>query len=371
MMSPFPDPADLTKKNPHNPLAQPSKPFVINGMDWVKPEFKSQVRDFEWELTGGDCDNILHYPTFALFGSPRASSTMLGSVEGSLGPGRNQRGVKTAPNSSQNQVYPAFSLSGDYILVAKFKVGERPFGCTVKIQVRAPGIRAEFCWHNTGNTDNDLHVARQQANTGSCSRHGWKTTCASGNAGDDVYFGKKSPDWGYRESDYKACHGWGSKNNMPNCPNPRLDKDNVSCVKSVRDPNGAGYCGPENVNIDNPNAGDSFLVGAYAYDKGTRPSYPHVNIYCNGERKLSVGYTPGPGPHYPVLAQEGDLWTAALVKWNGSTSNPCTVSGVGSREPNSAKDGSTAYCVDRIADTGWLFRSGGGFVTSASEACWH
>jgi len=355
-MSPFPDPANLP---------------AINGLDWVRPEFKSRAKDWQWELTGGDCDNILHFPTFALFGSSSSSSPMLGSVVGGLGAAHNQKGVKIDQNAP-SKVHPAFSLSGDYILLAKLVVNDTPYECSVKVQVRAPGIRAELCWHDTGKVDNDLHVARMQASTGNCQRHGWHEVCKPEKTGDDVYTGNKTPDWGYVNSSNDACFGWGSQNSRTYCANPRLDRDNLGCNTEQRDPNAKGnYCGPENVNLDNPRPGDSFLVSVHAYnDRQGGASYPHVNIYCDGERKLSVGYIPGQND-FPKLADKGDLWTAAHVKWNGLVTDPCKVSGIPSRTPNQGKDGSNEYCVDNVADTKWLFRRDGGYVGNPAEACWH
>jgi len=244
-MNPFPNPDDLTKKDPSNTLVDPSVPFVINGLDWVDPARASRAKDWEWELTGGDCDNILHYPTFALFGTPRVSSGMIGSAASNLGAGGTQRGIRV-PAGSKSQVYPAFSLSGDYVLRGKFTVDGAKHECSVKIQVRAPGIRAELCWDNTGNNDLDLHVARLQATTGTCGQHGWEETCDQGtDIGDDVYYRHKDRDWGYANSHSDACHGWGSLNKRQQCGNPRLDRDNINCQPGERNPNDGGTVGPK------------------------------------------------------------------------------------------------------------------------------
>ena len=53
--------------------------------------------------------------------------------------------MATAPTVTSS-VYPAFSLSGDYLLTGSFTLSGTQYTCSVKIQVRAPGIRAEGCW---------------------------------------------------------------------------------------------------------------------------------------------------------------------------------------------------------------------------------
>jgi len=110
------------------------------------------------------------------------------------------------------------------------------------------------------------------------------------------------------------------------------------------------------------------MVGAHAFNLESPVSHPHVNIYCNGAQMLSIGYQPGAGPHFPVLERgTKDMWLAAWVTWNGNQGDPCKVEGIPSRTPNGSKDGSTAYCVERVG----VFRSDGGFPQSAGEACQH
>src|SRR5262249_31837677 len=127
-------------------------------------------------------------------------------------------------------------------------------------------------------------------------------------------------DWGYTDSLATACHGWGSKQLMSTCNNPRLDRDNISCDPSVSDILDDGFCGPENINIDNPKDGDKFIVGVNHYRNhgGTANAKPHVNVYCNGARVLSVGYNPATGAQWPLLTTDGaeetgDLWSVVRV----------------------------------------------------------
>ena len=406
-MNPFPNPSNLTQKDAQNPLVDPAVPFIINGHDWIDDAMQGQATGWQWELTGGDCDNILPHPTFAIYaGSDGLSSSKLGTQQNNLGPNGNQHGLVTSPSPTQNQVFPAFSLSGDYILKGQFSLAGVDYECSVKIQVRAPGIRAELCWDNVGedgSNDVDLHFARMQGND-SCTQHGWFLACGSAPKADDCYYASSSgcpgglsndPGWGYGNSHNEACHGWGSLRDdvgssyTSPCTNPRLDRDNIECVPSQSDPNGwptsAGeFCGPENINLDNPNPGDRFVVGVQCYDcvnSGHPKTHPHVNVYCNGERMLSAGYDPSqPAPHFPALVESGEtsagsFWTAAYIGWKGDANNPCRVEGVPSEVPNPTTDGSVNYCVEdgpRNAGSGqWLFQSGGGLPGGPGDACWH
>ena len=406
-MNPFPTTANLTQKDAQNPLVDPGTPFILNGYDWIDDSLEQQSVNWQWELTGGDCDNILPHPTFAMYsGQDGFNSPKLGTQNNTLGPNGNQHGFVTAPNTAQNQVFPAFSLSGDYIVTGRFSLLGEDYECTVKVQVRAPGIRAELCWDSVGNdgsNDVDLHFARMQGND-SCSQHGWFLTCDSSPNADDCYYSSSSgcpgssggPGWGYPNSHNEACHGWGSLRDevgspiQSACTNPRLDRDNISCEPGQVDPNGwpilAGeFCGPENINLDNPNAGDRFMVGVQCYScvGGNHPNtHPHLNVYCNGERVLSAGYDPSQAPpYYPALTESGNdsggsMWNAAYVRWNDDPLDPCRVEGVSSKVPDPTRDGSVDNCVEDGPQNGggtspWLFMPGGGLPDGPSEACWH
>jgi hypothetical protein len=163
------------------------------------------------------------------------------------------------------QVFPAFGLSGDYIVQGEFTLDGTTYSCSQKVQVRAPGIRAELCWDTVGGSnstqgnDIDLHFARLQGVT--CTTRGWNTLCANSGGGvQDCYWAGASgctnnnanPQWGYANSATSACQGWSSRRTAA-CTNPRLDRDNVSCDRGMADPTNTAFCGPENINIDAPN----------------------------------------------------------------------------------------------------------------------
>jgi hypothetical protein len=206
-------------------------------------------------------------------------------------------------------------------------------------------------------TDIDLHFARLQDTT--CTDKGWDTVCTGMN--QDCYWNSscKTGDqsWGYAQSAMTACHGWGSQRiPLSPCANPRLDRDNISCSRTQADPigiTGGLFCGPENINLDNPRNGDKFLIGVNHYG-GAPATKPHVNIYCNGQRVLSVGYNPATGQTmFPVLRQPGgdstgDFWNVAMVTTNvtGGNLTSCDVATIPSHHADPTRDGAGASASD-------------------------
>ena len=93
--------------------------------------------------------------------------------------------------------------------------------------------------------------------------------------------------------------------------NPRLDIDNISKVGV-----------PENINIDNPNNGDTFRIGVNYYSSKTVLTHPVVNVYCGGTLKSTFGVT----PQVANFNGKSKLWKAAEVQWVGdSTSDECVI----------------------------------------------
>lgn len=434
--SPYPDPTNLEKKKPNPYDPNPNEPFVLDGYKWItKGDPAKDTSDWWWAVTGGDCDNILPHVTFAVYnGANTKQSQRIGAELNNLGSNQKQKGIVTAPAQNQHVIWPAFALSGDYIVSGAFKANGKDYFCTVKVKVRAPGLRAEMCWDmkddsgigfGLSSSDVDLHLARLQGvnqcgkppNTAE-GKHGWFNSCGAAPTSDDCYYGCDSgcrtgntgfcagqptpaPGWGYAPSSKDSCHGWGSlREAQQTCDNPRLDRDNLGCNVTIADPNtpsfldnpASNYCGPENINLDNPNPGDAFMVGAHFY--GGQVNHPHINIYCNGERKLALGYDPTTTPQslYPTLNQgfnpgqnatffAGDMWNAARITWTGDANDPCKIEPISSKQPKASKDGSKNICVDTnaqdksapTADDLWLFASDGGYPKSspAENLCWH
>jgi len=391
--SPYPDPNDLTKKK-NNPLdPDPSTPFIINGHQWIVGANPADAQNWKWTVTGGDCDNILPHPTFAIYDGPNTSTaSRIGTKSNTLGLGNQTGFVVGGAGSAQNQIWPAFALSGDYTVKGEFDLDGEHYECTVKVQARWPGLRAELCWDTVGSTDVDLHFTRLQGH--SCSNFGWFDTCS----GLDCYYGNCKENlnlaWGYTASNAEACKGWGSRR-TGSCNNPRLDQDNVSCSTTQANPLASDFCAPENTNIDNPNSGEMFAIGVHYYGKGTN-ARPHVNIYCNGERKLAFGYDPTTTPPsmFPLLQNKssskgsGDFWSVARVTWLGDTDpEVCKIEPVPSKVAKPTQDGSNAYCVDNGPRNGqttgaaqWYFMSPASSVPNGPIPvpfdtgkwfCWH
>lgn len=363
VLAPYPDPKNLTP---------------IDARAWLPDAgLIAQTRGWRWTAIGGDCDNVLPNPTFQLY---RGKDTTVASnrvgvkqtvyYDTSFNPARYLADPTSKVQAMRTDagdglagaiIYPAFSLSGDYIVQGEFDYGTAHYSCTQKVQVRAPGIRAELCWDSVGKDDVDLHLARLQGTT--CSTHGWNRVC-SADGGDDCYYANTRPDWGYPPSPDAACKGWGSKQTST-CNNPRLDLDNISCNVAATDPSGAGFCSPENINLDLPNDGETFAVGVNYYKATSNPptAHPHVNLYCNGQRVLSAGYNPVTGQTaFPALKTQGsdlgDFWTVATItaRVDAGTLVACDVMTIPSRHADLPRDGSGPdgggdYCVDSPANS--------------------
>ena len=357
-LAPYPDPRALTG---------------ISGSAWLPDAgMVAQTRNWRWTAIGGDCDNVLPNPTFSLYrgADTTATNARVGTKttvvydtsfeppQYVVDPDSALRAVRasTGDGLPGSLIFPAFSLSGDYVVQGEFDLGAVRYACTQKVEVRAPGVRAELCWDTAGNNDIDLHFARLTEL--GCTTNGWNGICSE-DGGQDCFFANRAPAWGYAESDAGACNGWGSRTSG-RCNNPRLDIDNISCSPSVDDPVGSGFCSPENINVDAPRDGDRFAVGVvYFSGSGTPPTHPHVNLYCNGARVLSTGFNPVTGQiFYPALRTSGggngDFWTVATItaRVDGGALVGCDVETIPSRYADPTRDGlpdtdaGTDYCVD-------------------------
>ncbi len=413
------------------PYPPPSAlPLEVNAGSWFADASQvAMATNWQWSMTGGDCDNILPNPTFGLYPSATATGSPVGTTSTTLGPTMKEHGTVATGASlgaTPSVVYPAFALSGDYLLTASWELNGQPYSCTVQVQVRAPGLRAEACWATEGQGDDlDLHMAKVDGFATKCpNTMGWSDIdCSS--ADEDCFYsdcygaagsggsggssgsggsgggGGDSVDWGYPTSPAASCNGWGSQTTGGGaCGNPRLDRDanglSGICRSGVTNPNAAGFCGPENINLDNPGDGDQYAVAVRFYARHGSPSgqlaQTHADVYCNGARILAAGYDPLPNAsglitsYYPGLitpgedgaqGEGGDMWKVALVTTSigdDGTLN-CTVVPTQSMTPDTMRDGTTAYCVDNAAADGAnsqiLLTSGGGVPATANALCYH
>ncbi len=376
--APYPNPANL--------------PLKLDASQWFSvPANAAQASNWSWTLRGGDCDNIQPHPSFGIYKTNSGAGAPLGRTVTNLGAARNEHGrqVTQAQDAVTSSVYPAFSLSGDYVMDVAMDYGGQHYTCTLNIKAKGPGVRAEACWDSMGSADVDLHMAKVNGFTG-CARPGWSNSCPSQ---DCLWSNCRPEDTGmsrwYAASPSSACVGWGSLASGA-CPNPRLDRDNISCERSDQNPAGTGipfpfplpipiplssnFCGSENINVDNPNNGDTFAIGTVLYSGAV--SKPHINIYCNGQRIVSAGYNPLTGSNFPVLRESGndhgDFWKFGLVKVTGSGANiTCDVTTTKSLTPIANKDGSTSYCVDKAVANSTTYLARSGTPTVANDLCFH
>ena len=378
------------------PYPPPSNlPLKVDGASWFQnPASASQATNWKWTLLGGDCDNILPHPTFAMFKTADGKGTPVGTQNDTLGTNQKEHGIVANAPDVTTAFYPAFSLSGDYVVTGAFDLFGKHYACSQKIEVRAPGIRAEACWDTeAGQIDLDLHVARVDG-FGSCPKQGWSYTCDKQDCFyDDCYGNATYPAW-FSPSQPSACQGWGSQTTNGVCQNPRLDRDtngvSGTCDYTVTNPNqigdpsaGGGFCGPENINIDNPSDEAEFAV-AVKYFAGNAASRAHVNVYCNGARVLTTGYNPVTGVNSPTLKTSAatfggggaDTWKVALITAhvNGQALD-CDVKPIPSSNPRPATDGTNANCVEvgslDGSDAITYFTPGGGRPADANALCFH
>jgi hypothetical protein len=373
-------------------------PLQVDAASWfTNPADVAMATGWQWTLTGGDCDNILPHPTFGIYATTSGTTVPLGTQTNTLGTSGLEHGMVVGTPTITTSLYPAFSLSGDYLLSGAFTLNSVAYSCSVKIQVRAPGVRAEGCWDTEGLGDDlDLHMAKVNNFSQCATSHAWSDQACSG-ANEDCYYGDcyagagsmSTTDWGYASSPASACVGWGSQTVGAQCANPRLDRDanglSGTCVPAAKNPNNSTqFCGPENINVDNPQNNDRFAVGLRFYNQSA-PSpdnvHVHVNVYCDGERVLSSGYDPTTGQNFPQLLtpgqdSTGDMWKVGIVTTTLTGAGlTCTVSPAQSTTPDPLRDGTTAYCVDDATLDGpvsqELLTSSGLEPANANALCYH
>jgi hypothetical protein len=389
------------------PYPPPSHlPLEVNAAPWfTNPADVALATGWTWTLTGGDCDNILPHPTFGIYPTDNANLIKpIGTENDTLGMSMKEHGyVATAtdittasPPGVASAIYPAFSLSGDYLLTAAWTLNGTQYSCNIQVQVRVPGLRAEGCWSTEGVDDDlDLHMAKINNFPQCATSHGWANNVCPG-ADEDCFYGdcyahmgEDTTNWGYPSSPASACTGWGSQGSGTVCPNPRLDRDanglSGPCDPNVVNPANPTFCGPENINVDNPRDEDRFAVGLRFFgEDGSNPSpaLSHVNVYCDGVRILSAGYDPTTmGANFPALLQAGgdttgDMWKVGIVTTHVTGAGlVCDVVPTQSTMPHAARDGSDAYCVDNAtldgANSQKLLMTTGQEPATANAMCFH
>jgi hypothetical protein len=192
------------------------------------------------------------------------------------------------PTAARTSVY--FDVSGDYFVTLEVTDEKGRQGCSWVVRVQGSGLRVEMRWDTFGSVDMDLHVSRPGATTPWC------------NTTNDCHYANcrttgTSLPWGYDPSPADACGATGSAT----CNNPRLDIDNIR-----------GF-DPENINVDNPNNGDTFRVMAHMFSGSARTN-PVITIYCGGRIKSILGEAPDlVGLTRAGSGCQGETWRVADV----------------------------------------------------------
>ena len=137
-------------------------PLEVNAQSWFNKSLDAGgATNWSWTMTGGDCDNILPNPTFGLYPTADGTGAPVGTTSTALGTSGKQHGTVAVEPTVTSVVYPAFSLSGDYVLIGSFDYDGTAYSCSLQIDVRAPGLRAEGRWSTEGHGDDlDLHMAK-------------------------------------------------------------------------------------------------------------------------------------------------------------------------------------------------------------------
>jgi hypothetical protein len=187
--------------------------------------------------------------------------------------------ARLTPNNEDIRPRMFLDLAGDYVVeLTVFDDLNVPSCDTAQIFIRAQpdeDIHVQMVWETPADrdqtdiigTDVDLHYLHP---LGSWDKQPY-----------DIYWNNKEADWGVpgRSDD-----------------NPSLDID---------DTDGAG---PENVNHDNPESGNTYRVGVYYYsDNGFGASYVTVRIYIEGTIKYEK--------RDKYLERENVFWDVAGVVW--------------------------------------------------------
>ena len=275
---------NLTADSPFLPF----KYKIIDGKQIYDTGHKFNDADtatWEWSLTKGPCDIVLNKVNSFVKGGKTLEE--VGDIDTDNGVAST-----TVAGVGLSQFKVKFRLSGNYVLHLKVT---RPNGevheCEWVIKVASDGLRIELCWDTTGSVDVDLHMGK----------NGTTSTWAS-SSGSPCYFGNckvsssNRPDWGYANT-----MNYDKTGNYKSLPNPRLDMDNISTQGE-----------PENINVDNPNNGDTFRVGVKYYS-GSKLTHPVINVYCGGSLKATYGVE----PQVSGFTSSPYFWKVVEIKWVG------------------------------------------------------
>ena len=298
--------------------AQPFVDKLIDGRELYDTDHKFNDADkvtWEWTLTKGSCDVVLGKTSFSL----------KSAVDGIEGTSTDSAESITFSGVGLSQFKINFQLSGTYNLRLKVtRENGESYDCVWPIKVVSTGLRVELCWDTHSDIDVDLHLGKNGTTEvwESLGDSSSEIACACYFSGCK-YDSWTRPDWGYDDT-----YNYDKDGNGPQLmKNPRLDIDNT----------GKGAI-PENINIDNPNDGDTFRVLVRHFSNAKREcleyttvwgqtqcskegdyltTHPVVNIYCGGALRATYGVD----PQLDDFRNKDDSWKVTEIKWVGDATN--------------------------------------------------
>lgn len=257
---------------PNDPRIPKPKPFETITLDAAQFYNGNDVAKYSWTVEGSPCDRL-----FA-------------SIPGSNANATNGRLSYKLEGANQQKAKIRFTLSGTYLVTFNIvrKTGQT-LSCTFPLIVGAGGLRVELCWDKTGPTagkqavDLDLHLAL-------------KNRTPTWTHGLDCYYDTCVPKtmnslgiWGHPNTPgTSGCITGGGLDQVHmlrgNCINPRIDIDNQGEDRTR-------YL-PENINLDNPRAGEVFQVSVNHTSPEAVRTRALVNVFCGGKLKGSYELDP-------------------------------------------------------------------------------
>jgi hypothetical protein len=287
-----------------DPRIPKAKPFGTIQLDASAFYSGSDIASVRWAVDGSPCDKLF----LGIPGSPATTS--------------NGQLSFVVSGADQLRASVRFTLSGTYPVTLKLKLksGEE-VGCTFPVNVVGPGLRVELCWDKTGPTsagntlDLDLHLARRGSTTSLGSKQ-------------DFFYETFSPPpnpaglglWSHPNTPGAAGCLTGDPSldlihsTRQNCLNPRLDADNQD--KSDR------YVA-ENINLDNPRAGEQFLVAVQHTSAAAMRTRARVNVYCAGSLRGSYELDPARTAFSDTTGNR-EYWHVAQIAPNVNASGVMT-----------------------------------------------
>ena len=93
--------------------------------------------------------------------------------------------------------------------------------------------------------------------------------------------------------------------------------DIINCDSSVTDATAMNFCAPENINVDNPELGETFriMVNYYSQHSHSGVTHPTVNIYCGGALRATLGDGAVELVNGSGYGESNDNWLVADVQF--------------------------------------------------------